>query len=269
MITSVRIKDNTKSPLTYISHLDNFENGKEYHFHKGVNVIVGANGSGKSTLIQLIALYTFCSTQYCSKLPNLHDTNDAIRFGKMFDSSSKFNDGIDVYSDYKYVTYNYMMPDELQKKNIALKSIENATLCFNTSTLSTGERTDTTLGTLFTNAFKKKDVAFRIHDFGQYMKGLNSFWEARLQSAIQYYNAHQVDTDEAYTFLIDEPDRNLDIEKIQVLYDILSYQKEMTQIICVLHNPILIYQLAKLDYIHFIEFTPHYLDSIQKLIANL
>lgn len=68
---------------------------------------------------------------------------------------------------------------------------------------------------------------------------------------------------------IDEPDKNLDISNIEELYGVLSYQKEMTQLICVIHNPILIYKLSKLDYINFIELTNGYLDSIKNIFNNL
>ena len=50
MIYKVKIKDNTKAPLYYLSDLDNFQNGKQYVFTPGVNLIVGENGCGKTKL---------------------------------------------------------------------------------------------------------------------------------------------------------------------------------------------------------------------------
>ena len=47
MITSVKIKDNTKTPFEYASDIEAFENGREFIFKPGVNVIIGKNGSGK------------------------------------------------------------------------------------------------------------------------------------------------------------------------------------------------------------------------------
>lgn len=43
MITSVKIKDNTKTPFEYVSDIEAFENGREFIFKPGVNVIVGKN----------------------------------------------------------------------------------------------------------------------------------------------------------------------------------------------------------------------------------
>lgn len=41
MITSVKIKDNTKTPFEYVSDIEAFENGREFIFKPGVNVIIG------------------------------------------------------------------------------------------------------------------------------------------------------------------------------------------------------------------------------------
>ena len=57
MVTKVYIKDNSNSPVRYISELDNFKNGTQYTFKEGINVIVGENGCGKTTLLNLIRSY--------------------------------------------------------------------------------------------------------------------------------------------------------------------------------------------------------------------
>ena len=54
MITKVVIRDNEKTPISYLPKLKNFENGKIYEFKEGVNVIVGENGCGKSTILKII-----------------------------------------------------------------------------------------------------------------------------------------------------------------------------------------------------------------------
>ena len=41
MITSVKIKDNTKTPFEYASDIEAFENSREFIFKPGVNVIIG------------------------------------------------------------------------------------------------------------------------------------------------------------------------------------------------------------------------------------
>ena len=43
----------------------------------------------------------------------------------------------------------------------------------------------------------------------------------------------------------------------------------MTQLICVIHNPILIYKLSKLNYINWIELSEGYLDKIKEVFNKL
>ena len=69
--------------------------------------------------------------------------------------------------------------------------------------------------------------------------------------------------------MLDEPDRNLDISNIESIYAILSYERKDTQLIAVIHNPILIYKLSKLNYVNFIELKKGYLNEIKKVIEEL
>lgn len=57
-------------------------------------------------------------------------------------------------------------------------------------------------------------------------------------------------------------DRNLDVDNIMDLYNVLSFHKPQTQIIAVIHNPALIYKLSELDCLNFIEMTKGYLKKI-------
>ena len=61
-----------------------------------------------------------------------------------------------------------------------------------------------------------------------------------------------MEKDFEYTILMDEPDRNLDIDNIMDLYNVLSFHKPQTQIIAVIHNPAL----------NFIEMTKGYLKKV-------
>jgi ABC-type cobalamin/Fe3+-siderophores transport system ATPase subunit len=68
---------------------------------------------------------------------------------------------------------------------------------------------------------------------------------------------------------MDEPDRNLDIENIAQIKGILSFHKPQTQIIAVVHNPLLIYALSKKKCVNFIELTPGYIDRVKKQINEI
>lgn len=68
---------------------------------------------------------------------------------------------------------------------------------------------------------------------------------------------------------MDEPDRNLDIFNIEEVYGILSHKKEQTQVVSVVHNPLLIYRLSKYNGINFIEMKDGYVNRIKKEINNI
>ena len=67
---------------------------------------------------------------------------------------------------------------------------------------------------------------------------------------------------------MDEPDRNLDINRIKEVYNILSQEKENTQIIAVVHNPVLIYRLSKSKNVNIIEMTKGYVEDVVKFVEN-
>jgi hypothetical protein len=69
---------------------------------------------------------------------------------------------------------------------------------------------------------------------------------------------------------MDEPDRNLSIDNIDQIISILSYKKPNTQIIAVVHNPLIIYSLSKIDdKVNFIEMTKGYREKIIDKINDL
>lgn len=68
---------------------------------------------------------------------------------------------------------------------------------------------------------------------------------------------------------MDEPDRNLDLKHIDEIKGILSYHKAHTQIIAVVHNPLLIYSLSKNKNINFIEMTKGYIKEVCNIVDSL
>ena len=270
MITKVIINDNTQTPLSHLHKLDAFKNGKEYDFKPGINIIIGRNGCGKSTLMNLIALYTLCYKKNVTKLPD--DTIEMLNYFEDFgDDDEKFKDGVDVMSDYCGVVYNYITQGDVTKGN-ALSSVENLSLYMNNSVASTGESMINSLGHLLDLLFKNKDVQFPIEKIKSKIEYCNDLWQERFKNMLAYYKRNQVKTHEEdfeFTLLLDEPDRNLDIVNIDNIYPVLSYRRKKTQVIAVIHNPVLIYKLSKLDYINFIELTDNYLEDIKKVFKKL
>lgn len=277
MITKVQITDNTKLPLKYAEELDAFKNGKEYVFHGGVNVIIGKNGSGKTTLMKMIAMYMLCKDSLCSKLPNFANygvlkLNDVFKYNE-----AELMDGIKIMADYAGVVYNCLAHNEMKDEDI-LDNVTNMDYYLSNKGASTGETIVNSVGQLFKFAFRNKNIQFPLQEIMDVVKNktCNDFWEERFTNLLRYYRDNKdnfiTQRDFEYTFLLDEPDRNLDITNIDSVYEILSHRKEMSQLIAVIHNPVLIYKLSKVkgkNKVNFIELTDGYLEDIKKVFEEL
>ena len=277
MITKVQITDNSKLPLKYAKELDAFKNGKEYNFKGGVNVIIGKNGSGKTTLMKMIAMYMLCNDSLCSRLPNFANYG-ALKLNDIFQhNEAELLDGIKIMGDYAGVVYNCLAHNEMKDEDI-VDNITNMGYYLSNKGASTGETIVNSVGQLFQFAFRNKNIQFPLQEIMDIVKNktCNDFWKERLTNLLKYYrdNRYNFITQQnfEYTFLLDEPDRNLDITNIDSVYQILSHRKEMTQLIAVIHNPILIYKLSRIrgkNKINFIELTEGYLEDIKKVFEEL
>lgn len=259
MITKVTIRDNKRLTCQYAEGLEAFANGKCFEFKKGVNIIIGKNGSGKSTLLKLISDMMLCSKSHCSMIPQY------FLLGEPFGRDGELMDGADISSDYAGVVYNLISTNEMTKDDI-LGRASNAVLYMEEKKSSMGEKQNLLLGTLFSKAFSNMDTQFPIKE----LKKMDN--RKQVRELLEYYRRNRVEMkreDFEFTFLLDEPDRNLDITNIDRVYDILSFHKEYTQLICVIHNPVLIYRLSKLDHINWIEMTEGYLDQVKEIFAGL
>lgn len=267
MIKSISIIDNENLPINHSYKLESLKNGTEFNFINGINIIIGKNGSGKTTLLQNIASYLLCNHNYYSQLPNFSVFGEALKLDDLF-HDNELRDGMKVKCDYAGVVYNYAPCFDIRNNydaNIIYNYIEGVNK-------SVGEKTKFELASLFDIVFSNKKVQFPIKELMSKRDSSSDFWRDRFNSLLRYYkeNRFNITPEEfSYTFLIDEPDKNLDINNIEELYNVLSYQKEMSQLICVIHNPILIYKLSKLDYINFIELTDGYLAEIKSVFNKL
>lgn len=259
MVYKVVIKDNKKSPVYYLSKLDNFQNGKEYIFKPGVNIIVGENGCGKTTLMKLIQSYLLIGQQQCEEK----------NVTKLFESykleDAEMPDGVDVYADYTTNIFRMAHPEEYKGElGIGLQSFENFGTLSVLNHSSTGEGVTTAINNLWNLMFSgKASLSF---------PKLSGWYKEKYATYIDYVKKHRIkptEEEKEITVLMDEPDRNLDIENINQIKGILSFHKEQTQIIAVIHNPLLIYNLSKKKDINIIEMTEGYVHKVNQLVRNL
>lgn len=252
MVEKVIIKNNRNTPISYLKDLKSFKDGKEFVFKEGVNIIVGENGSGKTTLLKLIRKYLL-----------LHDTKCSIgeyrsNICALFDMNNSFRGGAEVYADYKRNSFRLVHSGE-RTNDESMSSFEKFGEMIQQKHASTGEGVMIALNSLFSYIFSEKaELTF---DYAQFKDG-------RYNDYYEYTQKHMIDGNE-FTILMDEPDRNLSLENMKQISGILSFHKPDTQIIAVIHNPLLIYNLSNNKDINFIEMSKGYIKKVRKEVEEL
>lgn len=178
-------------------------------------MIIGKNGSGKSTLLNIISMYALCDKSMCSEMPD-----EALDFPPIFDDDDKVLDGIDISSDYIGKVFR-LLPSTETNRDSVLKNISNFDLYANSIQKSYGEKVVLSLESLFNLMFNQKDYAFPMQDLAEYKKKSNAFWIKRIDNLLKYYRRNCITLTESsfeYTVLMDEPDRNLDIDNIMQIH---------------------------------------------------
>lgn len=270
MIRSVTVRDARCAPYSYIADIPALKEGTTIEFKPGINIIVGANGCGKSTLIKTIATYLLCGNG-CMKTPTGYNSvGDAVNDRHLWDPTEgeKLLDGVDVAHDYNGVAFILRNSYEMENGD-ALRDMDSFVSAYKRRVSSMGENTMFSIQTLFDVMFADKGVeylAFPVANLKKIMDNAGDVWKERIRQLLQYYKRNQVTDltpeDFQYTVLMDEPDRNLDIYNLDQVAGILSQDKEMTQLIATVHNPLLIARLSQKPNVNIIEMTEGYVNAV-------
>lgn len=269
MIKRIDFSDIKTAPIGYLGNIDFFNNNKSVTFKSGINVIVGLNGCGKTTLLNLIRRYTLCLTNMTSTCPS----NNLEFINLLFSNNNKLLNGVKIISDYQGVVFNMLDYKVLERESNCLQSVSKFNTYVNTLNCSTGEGISSGLDSLFNIMFDPKtNLEFPIKKLKEIASNKYSAIHSKAEQLLQYYreNSFQYDNpkDFEFTVLMDEPDRNLDINRVEEVYNVLKLKKKNTQIIAVVHNPILIYKLSKLNHVNIIEMTEGYVKDVIKFVEN-
>lgn len=253
MIEKIKINDITRCPVGWAQKLDAFQNGKEYVFKPGVNIVVGENGSGKSTLLEMLRRYLVVDYKECGCGSYNSNITKVSSKGKI--------DGVDVYADYVKNTFRLCHAGEIDNDEDIMSSHETLGTVMAQKSSSTGEGVLVAINSLFRIMFSSD--AKLTFDYDKF-EGSKFY-----QDYFDYVKAHRVETEDEWTILMDEPDRNLSIDNIDQIRSILSFHKPQTQVISVIHNPLLIYSLSKDESINFIEFTDGYVKKVVDTVGRI
>ena len=258
MIQRILITNNENVDKHYLKDIPAFKNGKEYTFINGVNIIVGENGCGKTTLINLLKDYLAVDGEWCGRGRFASVISKLVK-GFLTDKETMF-DGVEVFADYKLNTFCYTPFIERDNDDfMASGKLSEIALNMESTSMSKGQKATFALSTLFQKIFSKNAVL--TFDY-QSVFGTH-------QCYMDYIEKHRIKCETpTWTILLDEPDCSVDIKRLKELYSVLSFNKENTQIICVIHNPFLIAKLSKVKDINIIEMSEGYVEKVKKQIKQ-
>lgn len=261
MVESFEITDPGNLPVTYAGEM--FNAGDRFEFSKGTNVIIGGNGSGKSTLLNLMKSYLLCRDSMES---------DGRKFRNLFHPyDPEMYSGGALRSDYRLTAFNLRMSDELTEDD-RTKDFDSFGRAYMDMHSSTGEKTLRAVETLFRRMFRPSEM--NVFPEMDIRNGIGTEYDGIGKKAgtyLKYVDDNRTGFDmenPVHTVFMDEPDRNLSIDNLKQIYGILSAGRPDTQIIAVIHEPLLINALSKLDGVNIMEMSKGYLSKVKDFVRK-
>lgn len=262
--------------------------GKTFDFKPGVNVIVGANGCGKTALLNIIRHLTFCDQMYYSSIAQGRDcwqihTRNAYEEGYWHLAELK--------ARYTTSTFNLRKSNDFHPQDFA-SSITNFSQMMGSMRKSEGQnlmdaiklmmiihsKGESALRKDDTKPNKDKNGLLPHHYFRNTVLDVltkesesgNEYWDEMYKTMLQYYKDNDIsnnsnyDAYKGFTFLMDEPDKGMDVFNVEQLFQFIIACPLLCQHIVVLHNIGMIHRLMEWGKANFIEMSKGYLDKVKE-----
>ena len=268
--------------------------GKTFTFKPGLNLLVGKNGSGKSSLLNVIKKMTFCEKKIYSEV------GEECWHLKM---RNYVEDGlfhrVALNRNWKNAVFNLRTRSDLGQEN-AFESATNLSQMFYDNTHSDGERVFGAMNMLFGMFVQNSRRKVEKENLRNYEERVTKYIQRDLArftrngkaktipkkatadergrasheeieaTVLDYYEKHHVEK-KGYTFLLDEPDKGLDVFNLKTLYEFLKDVGKCSiplQYICVLHNVAVVEKFVNDPNVNIIEMTDGYADAVRDFMKG-
>lgn len=300
MIQTLTCKDPNKVKLpkgafggdatpNYAFSLDSIK-GKTFEFKPGVNIIVGANGCGKTSLLNIIRHLTFCDELYYSSIAGGRECWE-LHVRNSYDEC--YWHLAEMKAQYSASTFNLRKANDYLQQDFAASTVNFAQM-MRSHRRSEGQNVMDAINMMMIihtkgeEALREKDESKlpKIDEKGflphHYFKNTvlkiieksakrdDDYWGTMYKTLLQYYKDNNITSKEdkkkysGFTFLMDEPDKGMDVFNVEQLYNFIVNCPAHYQHILVLHNIGMIHKLKEWGGANFIEMSEGYLDKVEE-----